>query len=59
MKSKKMAKREQVSMIVNDQGSTVPKARGEKIKIKINIAKIILSIHLPNFENYFWDSFFA
>ena len=30
--------------MVNDQGSTVPKARGEKIRMKINIIKILLDI---------------
>jgi hypothetical protein len=35
--------------MVNDQGSTVPKARGEKIRIKINIIKILLDIlYNPN-----------
>jgi hypothetical protein len=33
-----------VSIMVNDQGSTVPKARGEKIRMKMNIIKILLDI---------------
>jgi hypothetical protein len=43
-KSRKIAKMEKVSIMVNDHGSTVPKARGEKIKINTNIPKIILVI---------------
>jgi hypothetical protein len=35
---------ENVSIIVKDQGSTVPKARGEKTSTNINIIKIILAI---------------
>jgi hypothetical protein len=36
---------EKVSIIVKDHGSTVPKARGEKTRININIIKIILVIN--------------
>lgn len=43
-KSKKAADKAAVSIMVNDQGSTVPKARGEKIRMKMNIIKILLDI---------------
>jgi hypothetical protein len=42
--SRKAADKAAVSIMVNDQGSTVPKARGEKIRMKINIIKILLDI---------------
>jgi hypothetical protein len=42
--SKKAADKAAVSIMVNDQGSTVPKARGEKIRMKMNIIKILLDI---------------
>jgi len=48
--SKKTADKAAVSIMVNDQGSTVPKARGEKIRMKMNIIKILLDI-LKNPKN--------
>jgi hypothetical protein len=41
---KRKARTEEVSIMVNDQGSTVPKARGANIKTKIKSVKTLLAI---------------